>query len=177
MRWRLFVLVAFLSIVGVQVAHTRGSTQQPSCEVACEVNPLTAPVSCDCAALGGEAVEPAPVDPVPQTQPVPPVAPEPAAGGAAAGGVGGGGAAGANASSDPDAAWGYTLTGGAEAAASGETLLLSVGVSPARPGGTVSFRSVSRSGSAGVEMCARCSCGTNSIAADRIARGILTCGR
>lgn len=66
------------------------------------------------------------------------------------GGIGSDGAVGADASSDPDVAWGYTLTGGVEAAASGATLVLSVGVGTGSPGGSVVFRSVGRSASAAV---------------------------
>ena len=70
MRWRLVALIASLPLMAVQVAHAQNSTPMPACQVACQVNPFTAPAACDCNAPGGEPVTETPGDPVPAvTQP------------------------------------------------------------------------------------------------------------
>lgn len=78
MRWRRVAFVALFPLMAVQAAHSQNSTPQPTCEVACRVNPFTAPASCNCSAPGGKAGVPAPTAPSPQA-PVPPASsPQPA---------------------------------------------------------------------------------------------------
>jgi len=86
MRSRLVALVACLPLVAAQVASAQDGTPQPSCELACRVNPFTAPASCDCNAPGGEASLPAPAAPAAPTAPAVP-APPPAQSAPAAPGV------------------------------------------------------------------------------------------
>jgi len=78
MSWRAVALIACLPLMAVQVAHTQTGAPQPSCAVACRVNPFTAPAGCNCAP-SGEAVKPSPADSAPQTTPAPPVVSQPAA--------------------------------------------------------------------------------------------------
>jgi hypothetical protein len=75
MRWQLVALIAYLPLMTAQVAHAQDGAPAPSCQRACQVNPFTAPVGCDCNAPRGEATE-APAD-QPQTDPAPPAATRP----------------------------------------------------------------------------------------------------
>ena len=73
MRWQLIAFIALLPIASTQVADAQDAPT-PTCEVACRVNPFTAPASCDCNGTGSET----PVNSVPQTEPAPPVEVQPA---------------------------------------------------------------------------------------------------
>ena len=78
MRWRLAALIAFLPLIAGHVSAAQNSAPQPTCEVACRVNPFTAPAGCDCNAPAGERVAESPADPVPQKEPAPPAVTQPA---------------------------------------------------------------------------------------------------
>ncbi len=77
MRLRLVLLISFLPFIAAQVVHAQDSAPVPSCQVACQVNPFTAPAACDCNAPGGETAPEAPDDPAPPAASQPAALPAP----------------------------------------------------------------------------------------------------
>ena len=82
MRGQLIFFTALLTLAASQIAYAQNGQAQPTCEVACRVNPFTAPTSCNCDGAGNETETPtpaesAPAEPTPQTEPAPPLRAEP----------------------------------------------------------------------------------------------------